>query len=617
MATPSSFTSTKNDGGSLETKNPPSKASQPKLAKKKPSPEEIAAIRQARAEKKKLEEDRRLEKEEKARVEAEAGSGPGLDHLDAKGNQLYQPRLWARLSRDVPARVNGVPVGAEEGDRIKVISWNMLAQGLVRRKLFPGSDCLKFKERHPGLSSELVGHGWDLGLFQEVDKIEFHSETLRENGYEWCFMKGYESKQHGLMISWRVDKVKRRGFRGRCFEKVPLKKKMIYLDDESVSGPDQPKRSACSRVTRNVALFVALKLAANPESFDSASPPPRPKGVIAATTHLFWHPMHAYERCRQSGILVRSLEEFRKSMGPEYKDWPVVLAGDFNDQPHSATYHLLTGKRLTDHCKEEIASSSVVHKSIDEKRLRLAESGKQSSPNGSGEATLGSPSDNKEADRNDSMEDVDEEEEEGEEDEEEEEEGGKDDQMLKNCRPATVDDQLLTLSEMIQLHDLSRPPPDQASVIPSEEGSDSLVEEEERIGLQSAYGARYGDVKDPEESQNFFGSKSRGRERYDDPDWNPETPNVHTGDSKEPMWTIFSSLFSLTLDYIFLLPQAVGPSTNSKEAAPASKNGGAAITYPEITSLLRTHGTEVLRPGIPRKGVCASDHIAIAAEIVI
>lgn len=58
------------------------------------------------------------------------------------------------------------------------------------------------------------------------------------------------------------------------------------------------------------------------------------------------------------------------------------------------------------------------------------------------------------------------------------------------------------------------------------------------------------------------------------------------------MWTLHSSIFALTLDYIFLFPDQV-----------------------TITALLPTHRTETLAPGVPRKGVCASDHVAIGAEI--
>lgn len=63
-----------------------------------------------------------------------------------------------------------------------------------------------------------------------------------------------------------------------------------------------------------------------------------------------------------------------------------------------------------------------------------------------------------------------------------------------------------------------------------------------------------------------------------------------------PMWTLHSTIFALTLDYIFLFP--------SNEQ----------IT---VTALLPTHRTEVLAPGVPRKGVCASDHVAIGAELAL
>ncbi len=68
------------------------------------------------------------------------------------------------------------------------------------------------------------------------------------------------------------------------------------------------------------------------------------------------------------GILVRRLQEFREEMGEEWQSAPCILAETLNDQPHSATYHLLTGRELTQHCYDEVASSSVVHKSIDERR---------------------------------------------------------------------------------------------------------------------------------------------------------------------------------------------------------------------------------------------------------
>lgn len=53
-----------------------------------------------------------------------------------------------------------------------------------------------------------------------------------------------------------------------------------------------------------------------------------------------------------------------------------------------------------------------------------------------------------------------------------------------------------------------------------------------------------------------------------------------------------------SLDYIFLLP-----------AQDAQRP-------PVITKLLQPHQTQDLEPGLPRKGVCASDHVAVGGEIL-
>lgn len=80
-------------------------------------------------------------------------------------------------------------------------------------------------------------------------------------------------------------------------------------------------------------------------------------------------------------------------------------------------------------------------------------------------------------------------------------------------------------------------------------------------------------------------------------------------ESCEPKWTLYSQLFRLTLgecatqspltpDYIMIFPLASGK-------------------HPNITSLLGLHPQDILAPGVPRRGVCASDHILIGAEIAL
>lgn len=63
-------------------------------------------------------------------------------------------------------------------------------------------------------------------------------------------------------------------------------------------------------------------------------------------------------------------------------------------------------------------------------------------------------------------------------------------------------------------------------------------------------------------------------------------------------------------DYVFVFPPTKSVQGQEQEQESMDQ-------VPQVTALLRTHRTETLQPGIPRKGVCASDHIAVGAEIVL
>ncbi|UZJ53212.1 hypothetical protein CBS101457_002532 [Exobasidium rhododendri] len=511
---------------------------------KKPSAEEIEEKRKQRAEKKQREAEKR-----------EAGVVEEPSSTD--GKPLFTPREWVNVKAGEGSRSSGHNVSS-----IRVISWNILAQGLVRRKLFPGSDCLKWKERQAGLCAEMGSHDWDIAAFQEVDKIEVHGPNLSKSGRSYLYEKGYSAKQHGLMIAWRVKKSNANSASSRlAFQEKAVGSKIVYFDHECI-GPKSEGRRGLSRVTRNIALFAALASANDPK-----------KGVIVATTHLFWHPLHSYERVRQTGLLKRALMEWRQA-NSDWSDWSIILAGDFNDQPHSATYKLMTGESLTLHNWEEVKISSIVHKSVDESKASVDKVMK--------EPKLDSERD-KACEEGEDVED--DEEDEGEEEKDE----GADDNMPKNCRPATPSDGLLSFSELVQLHTLSNSPPGLLDVDRSTSDGKDLIGCPASKGLTSAYGSHYGSLESDQEG-NYFGSSNRGRERFDDPHWTTESPNPHLGPSKEPMWTLHSSIFALTLDYIFLFPHE---ST--------------------VTALLPTHSTAVLEPGVPRKGVCASDHVAIGS----
>lgn len=98
-----------------------------------------------------------------------------------------------------------------------------------------------------------------MACLQEVDKLEHYEPIFKKAGYDLTWQKGYSAKLHGLCIAWKKDR----------FSKVA--EKVVKLDEAtfdplpSTSGqengnvePEKP-RTACSRITRNLGLFVALE----------------------------------------------------------------------------------------------------------------------------------------------------------------------------------------------------------------------------------------------------------------------------------------------------------------------------------------------------------------------
>jgi len=65
----------------------------------------------------------------------------------------------------------------------------------------------------------------------------------------------------------------------------------------------------------------------------------------------------------------------------------------------------------------------------------------------------------------------------------------------------------------------------------------------------------------------------------------------------EPIWTSFTHYWQATLDYIFMV-DGVG-------------------CHSQVTALLQGVDAPKLEPGLPRKGVCGSDHLSLSVEVVV
>ncbi|KAF9532016.1 Endonuclease/exonuclease/phosphatase [Crepidotus variabilis] len=238
------------------------------------------------------------------------------------------PRSWLTL-----------PKKAESQSQVKILSWNLLAQCLIRRELFPASDCLKAQQREPLIHEEILRQNADILCLQEVDRLEKLLPLLQRAGYSERYASG-PGKKHGCLVAFKKDLY------------TLFASKTIYYDDEDVDvDTDEPRRRSSFR-TRNVANLVALKRNDHSRT-----------GLIVATTHLFWHPRYTYERTRQVYIMFKETLAFREEQFAT--DWRCILAGDFNFTPSDATYSLLFKEPLLETQEETITASRVVHFTVD------------------------------------------------------------------------------------------------------------------------------------------------------------------------------------------------------------------------------------------------------------
>ncbi|CCE78790.1 Piso0_000819 [Millerozyma farinosa CBS 7064] len=221
----------------------------------------------------------------------------------------------------------------EDGSlKIKVMTYNVLAQSLTRREMFPFSGpALKWKYRSRVLLAEIKYYDPDIMCLQELDTSQYNSYWRKEfdaMGYTSKYHKA-DAKSHGICILFKRDKF----FCNHL--------SFVSYDKESSEAlPAHP-------VTQNVGLLACLQF--NPKLYESY-PSISKDGIIIGTTHLYWHPFGTYERTRQSYVLLEKLREFSHTMSVtngSKRGWYQLLAGDFNSQPIDGPYFFMTSKPVT------------------------------------------------------------------------------------------------------------------------------------------------------------------------------------------------------------------------------------------------------------------------------
>lgn len=229
---------------------------------------------------------------------------------------------------------------AAQNTTIKIMTYNVLAQALIRRTLFPTSgEALKWPKRSKVLLAEIKYYDPDIMCLQEVDCIQFESfwrKEFEQMGYFWLF-ESFPSKNHGVAIIYRE----------KYFKKASIIKKVLY--DDVATGDVLPRTQ-----TRNVGLIAAIELQETVKA--------RRKGFVVGTHHLFWHPHGTFERTRQTYAALKLFHEFFTENGLSQNQYYSFFCGDFNAEPYHSPYLSMTRKPVYyDDVAKSVIEDSVQH----------------------------------------------------------------------------------------------------------------------------------------------------------------------------------------------------------------------------------------------------------------
>lgn len=93
---------------------------------------------------------------------------------------------------------------------------------------------------------------------------------LEKSGYKTHYASG-RGKKHGCLIGYKKELY------------TFVSEKTVYYDEQHIGTSPGQGRIGASFKTKNIGYIVAMKSRTNEN-----------EGIIAATTHLFWHPKSGY-----------------------------------------------------------------------------------------------------------------------------------------------------------------------------------------------------------------------------------------------------------------------------------------------------------------------------------
>lgn len=266
-------------------------------------------------------------------------------------------------------------ISRPEGNKFRIVSYNILAQAYVKSVLFPHSPkpCLRWKARSQALLTVLKGLEVDFLCLQELDEYDsFYRGNMEKHGYSSIYIQRSGQKRDGCGVFYkegRAELVLQEHIEYNDIVKSIEGEMNSSLKDDEISsatgnanskqnhGSDQEDskddrgdpNDPCVRMKRDcVGIMAAFRLK-----------DPSDHILIVANTHLYWDPEWIDVKLAQAKYLLSRLVQFKTLVSEKFECVPsVIVTGDFNSTPGDQVYnYLISGSSTsvpTVECPDEL-----------------------------------------------------------------------------------------------------------------------------------------------------------------------------------------------------------------------------------------------------------------------
>jgi len=239
-------------------------------------------------------------------------------------------RLLRGGDGDVPAKT----------DRVRVFNYNILAEcyALPERHNYCPSWALKWSYRKTRILEELLRYEADLLFLQEVEAQQFDKffrPELERAGFLGSFKaksRAYitgtdKTRVDGCCIFVRKNRFKIIGEHMIEYQRLALQRHERFSDDISGHERLMSKDNICQ-----VLILEAV----------NSSATKGPQRMVVANTHIHWNPELRDVKLMQTQLMLEELITVSEQYRNGAKTLPLVVCGDFNSEPTSGVYELMS-----------------------------------------------------------------------------------------------------------------------------------------------------------------------------------------------------------------------------------------------------------------------------------